>query len=137
MKDNKSKDCKKLTFDDRTNIQSGLVQKLSLSKIAQIIHKSKSTVSREIQRNSKTGIGYKPCHSSLVCNSCSKKAYCTKPKRYYDCAIAENKAHNSLVKSRRKSYISDEDKKNLILFLKMVSQIQKVCITHIWLILLN
>lgn len=123
MKDNKSKDCKKLTFDDRTNIQSGLVQKLSLSKIAQIIHKSKSTVSREIQRNSKTSINYKPCHSGLVCNSCSKKAYCTKPKRYYDCAIAENKAHNSLVKSRRKSYITDEDKEKLNSILKELADV--------------
>lgn len=108
----KKKTSTKLTLDDRINIQAYLHKDFSISDIAIRLNKSKSSISREIQRNSKVSKGYN-CSFKFVCNVCPKKTYCNKPKRYYDCIYANKLAAERLVKSRTKTML-DKDSISLI-----------------------
>ena len=103
----KRKSKKKLTLDDRINIQAYLHKGYSLSEIARRLGKSKSSISREIKRNSKTTVGH-TCTFKFVCNTCPKRAYCNEAKRYYDCSYANDLANKRLVKSRAKTMLDEE-----------------------------
>jgi len=65
-----------LTLDDRINIYIGLQQKYSLQKIANQLGKDKSTVSREIKRNSgRRGYRYKQAHRFAIMRKINAKKY--------------------------------------------------------------
>lgn len=104
----KAKNCNKLTLDDRINIQAYIAKGLSLSAIARKLGKSKSTISREISRNSKTDYNYTKCQHQLICNLCPRQGLCLKPKRYYDCNYANKQARDVLIISRTKSQLSND-----------------------------
>ena len=52
---------RELTSEDRATIQAGLVLKLTYAKIGELIGRDKSTVSREIRRNSSPDGQYRGC----------------------------------------------------------------------------
>ena len=87
------RDKKKLTIEDRMNIQACLHNRQSIKEIAGLLKVSKSTVARELKRNSteKFGDGFE-CEALsrlLVCNTCTKRAYCLSRKKFYDFSLAD------------------------------------------------
>ena len=118
----------RISLDDRINLQAAIQKAFSLEECANLLHKSRSTIYREIINNSY----YKPCrrtcfHCSLrcttrdsyvhgecqkfvayrchhwkefpyTCNKCPDAPACTHLKRYYDCIEA-----NELSKTNRKT----------------------------------
>lgn len=65
-----------LTLDDRINIYIGLQQNFTLQEIAEHLGKNKSTISREIKRNSgKRGYRYKQAHTISVLRKINSKKY--------------------------------------------------------------
>lgn len=65
-----------LTLDDRINIYLGLQQNFSLQKIAENLGKDKSTISREIKRNSgKKGYRYKQAHQFTLTRKMNTKKF--------------------------------------------------------------
>jgi transposase, IS30 family len=89
---------KKLDVEDRMVIQACLHDHHSISQIAKRLDVNKSSVSRELSRNSEIGDGnaYKcpVLKKIIVCNVCKKKAYCINTKRFYDFAKADGLAEN-------------------------------------------
>ena len=83
----KKRNYKKLTIDDRMIIQAGLANHESLTQIAKILHKNKSTISKEISRNGSGHPEYERCKTSFICNVCPKRGFCTRHKFY----LADNK----------------------------------------------
>jgi transposase, IS30 family len=80
---------KRMDEEDRMIIQACLHYRFSIQQIATRLAVNKSTISRELHRNSiiKVGQSNLPCptlQQLIVCNVCSKKGYCIKTKRYYD-----------------------------------------------------
>lgn len=57
---------KRITTTDRMEIQAGIIAITPISKICKVIKKSRSTVFREIKRNSKIN------RSRKSCSSCAK-----------------------------------------------------------------
>ena len=81
---------RRLTFDDRMNIQGMLELKRPLSAIALKVGCARSTIIREIKKNSTivpgdTAIVCRSLASLIVCNQCLKKAYCRLQKILYAC----------------------------------------------------
>lgn len=98
---------KKLDIYDRINIQAGLAKNESFSKIAKRIGCNVSTISREINKNSYYKDGYilgkcKKTTKNNLCNGCKYTGTCTRPKKYYDFNIAQNKA--SEIKHKKGSF---------------------------------
>lgn len=93
----------KLDYEDRMIIQACLINGNNLTKIARRLNVSKSTISRELQRNIRIVSGNGPCKSVNklpVCNTCSKKGYCSRMKRYYDYKFAQELSDKRKVDSR-------------------------------------
>jgi IS30 family transposase len=95
----------RLDIEDRMVIQACLHNHQTLEQIATRVDVSKSTISRELNRNStiESANSFKcPILETLiVCNTCKKKAYCNKQKRYYNFKRAYELAssRNHLAKS--------------------------------------
>lgn len=89
-----------LISDQRSNIALLLRDGVSISEIARKLHVNKSTISREVKRNSKikeSDLYDNKCKilkdNLLVCNNCSKRQYCTKTKIYYESYYADHQAY--------------------------------------------
>lgn len=94
----KHKSYERLSFDERMTILAYIYKGYSISKIASLLHRSKSTISRELSRNSitKKGSTIFKCENIktlIVCNKCSKKIYCKLEKKFYNCEEAETKSN--------------------------------------------
>ena len=93
----------RLDVEDRMVIQACLHDHMTLEQISHRLKVSKSTICRELHRNSLIEPGGKyPCPTLkrlIVCNICVKKNYCYKQKRYYNFKLAQKMAssrnHNS------------------------------------------
>ncbi len=101
-----------LSFDDRMTIQACLNKRMSLDQVAAIVHRCKSTVYREIIRNSiiKPGSVDMTCSyrsSCMVCNKCNKSGYCKFTKIYYNCEQAELHSNVRSSTNRSAPYITD------------------------------
>ena len=117
----------RLFIDNRINLQAAIDKNYTLEQCATLLHKSRSTIYREIVNNSY----YKPCrhtcyhcinhcptrpvfihgecpkfnayrcerwkHFPYTCNGCEDASICSHLKRYYDCIEAD-----SLSKKKRK-----------------------------------
>jgi IS30 family transposase len=83
-----SKIYRRLDIEDRMVIQACLHDHRTLEQIATRVNVSKSTISRELNRNVTlepgTSIRCITLKTLIVCNTCCKKAYCNKQKRYYN-----------------------------------------------------
>lgn len=93
----KNNSYKRLSFEERMIILASIYKGFSISKIASMMHRSKSTISRELSRNSITKKGSTSFKCSnidklIVCNKCPKKSYCSLQKKFYDCEKAETNA---------------------------------------------
>jgi len=85
---------KRLDVEDRMVIQACLHDQMTLEQIASRINVSKSTISRELNRNTlvepgETTFQCPTLKRLIVCNTCGKKGYCQLTKRYYNFKIAE------------------------------------------------
>lgn len=96
----KQKKKKRLSIDDRMLIQACLHDKMNITEIACRTGFHKSTISRELRKNSirKKGIPIS-CSSKRngLCNKCPKSAYCHKEKSYYDYQQAEKISYRNRV----------------------------------------
>lgn len=88
-----------LNSDQRSNIALLLRDGMSFSYIAEKLGVHKSTISREVKRNSKikeSDLYDKRCQfldsSFIVCNNCPKRINCQKTKKYYDSQYASTMA---------------------------------------------
>lgn len=106
MKSNRDK----LDIEDRMIIQACLHDKYSLIQIAERLNINKSTVSREISRNSiikkGTRLSCTALKKKIVCNLCDKKAYCTYTKHYYNFQNAQSMTDNRMRSTRCKPKIA-------------------------------
>ncbi len=105
MKNNEAK--KKLDIDDRMTIQGCLHKKYTVIKISEILKVHKTTIYRELARNSRfvesKVTKFDVCKTRnrlIVCNTCIKKAYCNKNKFYYDYKYAQELTDNRRKTSR-------------------------------------
>ncbi|MFA5236100.1 MAG: IS30 family transposase [Bacilli bacterium] len=102
----------RLDGEDRMVIQACLHDHRTLEQIAMRLKVSKSTVSRELNRNvikeKKSGYECADIHRLIVCNTCCKKYYCQADKRYYDYRQAQqmSRSRNSIARSATKLHPS-------------------------------
>lgn len=103
MKDIKAK---KLDIEDRMTLQGCLHAKYRVSQISKILKVNKTTVYRELKRNSRFVEGDDhECETRkklIVCNNCRKKAYCNIEKKYYDYKFAQTLTNNRRKETRNK-----------------------------------
>lgn len=106
---------KHLSFEDRCVIEEFLNLGFNFSKIANRIHKDRTTIAKEVKnhrflRNSNSSLicplTNKPPY---VCNSCSKFDHCKKQKFTYDHSIAFNDYKKNLINSRSHLKITKEE----------------------------
>lgn len=101
----------KLDDDDRINIQAGIYKGYTLAAIAQHLHVHRSTITRELQRNSKHELDTHPTCSKLVkcyiCNNCAMKFHCRYHHVYYDHVYANQRAQQQLRLSRSHAYFPE------------------------------
>jgi len=102
---------RRLTFDDRMNIQGMLELKRSLSEIASKIKCARSTVFREIRKNSTTvpgdtSIVCRFLAALTVCNQCQKKGYCRLQKTLYSCDQAQHSSMERMSITRQTPKLS-------------------------------
>ena len=129
----------RLLLDNRINLQAAISKNYSLEECAKILHKSRSTIYREIINN----CYYKKCRETCAhcskacrnkpafihgccpefkaykcprwkkfpytCNGCNESQFCSDLKRYYDCIEANEKSIRNRKESRTYSLISNED----------------------------
>jgi IS30 family transposase len=98
---------KRLTIDNRMDIQAAIHDGKTISEISHMLGVSKSTISRELNRKMIKGMFCSTIKSIAACNVCSKKYYCNyHPKLYYDYKVSEDKAQDLRMTPRRKSRLS-------------------------------
>lgn len=124
-----------LNFNERICIQASIEKGFGLNKTAQIVHKNKSTIYREITNNCYYKDGLKTCsHCSkncknfvtyfgqcndfeprscyrwkkfpYTCNKCGIKHYCKMRKRYYDCVEAQERSRKIFSINRKHNCIT-------------------------------
>lgn len=122
---------KKIGIDERMLIQGYLAQRFNITQIAKMIGVNKSTISREISKycfiqKSETKGKCSLINKSLVCNYCTKKAYCCFEKKFYNFEEADYKAKIVSRSSRKKTKISkyaiDEINQILLVQVKQLRQ---------------
>lgn len=106
-------DKKKLSAEDRLNLQVLLQYKTPINEIANKLGFHKSSIYREIEKYSiHKNVHSRNCNiKHIVCNGCHKKFNCTSFKTYYDWEIANKKSLEIRKTSREKVNINEEDLK--------------------------
>ncbi len=100
---------KRLTIDNRMDIQAAIHNGKTISEISRMLRVAKSTISRELNRKMTKGIFCSTIKTVATCNVCSKKYYCNFPtKLYYDYRVSDDKARNLRIIPRKKSHLSQE-----------------------------
>ena len=104
---------RRLTFDDRMNIQGMLELKRPLSEIASKVGCARSTVFREIRKNSTTvpgdtAIACRALAALIVCNQCQKKGYCRLQKAIYSCDQAQHSSMERMSITRQTPKLDSE-----------------------------
>lgn len=107
---------KHLSFENRCTIQEFLNYGYNFSQIANIIHKDRTTISKEVFKNRFKRTSYSSkditCPHTLkppyVCNACPNITSCKKVKFSYDASIAHNNYKYGLKNSRSSLHISNE-----------------------------
>lgn len=107
---------KHLSFENRCTIQEFLNYGYNFSQIANIIHKDRTTISKEVFKNRFKRTSYSSkditCPHTLkppyVCNACPNITSCKKVKFSYDASIARNNYKYGLKNSRSSLHISNE-----------------------------
>ena len=102
---------KKIGINERMVIQGGFAQRLNITQIAKLIAVNKSTISREVTNYASIQKGEAKGKCSLVnkylvCNYCTKKAYCSFEKKFYNFEEADYRAKLVSKSSRKKTKIS-------------------------------
>jgi IS30 family transposase len=97
---------RRLTFDDRMTVQGMLELGKSLSEIAERIGCSRSTVLREVGKNSfhQTGREEWRCPrllKSKVCNACRKRHLCGANQTLYECQYAQHASEERMSVARQ------------------------------------
>lgn len=94
-------------------IQAMITSKNTLGEIAERHGVSKSTISRELKKNTVVKPGSKfPCqHKSPLdlCNGCPFRGMCTREKRYYNFQLAQETSDETKVSSRNKSRLTPRE----------------------------
>lgn len=109
------KDYKHLSIDDRLTIQAMLHNTKNITEIALRIGVAKSTISRELKRNSYVKLGNKSyfvCRDEKkypVCNICPKRGLCSLSKHYYNFNDAERMSEERNKNSRMNSTLNKEE----------------------------
>lgn len=96
---------KQLDLQDRMIINACLNSKMNFTDIGKRLDVDKSTISREVRRNSYTKNGEdRECGKKIngLCNKCKTACVCRAKKRYYDCFIADKKSKERASNSRNK-----------------------------------
>ena len=111
-----TRNTKRLTVDDRLKIQVMVAdESFTIAKIAKTLKVNKSTISRELKRNSEIKPGYEiKCYKlpkSGVCNSCNRKNNCHKMRRLYFYRSAQEKSEKRASLSRSFSNLDHDDLK--------------------------
>lgn len=100
---------KRLTMDNRMDIQAAIHDGKTISDISRMLGVSKSTISRELNRKLTKGMLCSTIKTIPTCNVCSKKYYCSfHPKLYYDYKVSEDKAKALRMTPRKKTHLSQE-----------------------------
>jgi len=113
------KDYKHLSIDDRLTIQAMLHNYKSITEIALKMGVSKSTISRELKRNSYVKLGNKSyfvCRDEKkypVCNICPRRGLCSLSKHYYNFKDAERMSEERNKNSRMNSTLNKEEIKKI------------------------
>lgn len=130
---------RRLDHEDRIIIQACLYKNFSLSEIAKRLDVHKSTVSRELKRNTFLEKGENPylCPTQeklIVCNTCNKKKICTSTKRYYNFQYAINLSEERKVNSRSRTKLSEKEIQQIDEFVKegvsLGQSLHHIYITH-------
>ena len=100
---------KRLTIENRMDIQAAIHDGKTISKISRMLGVAKSTISRELNRKMTKGMFCSTIKTIATCNVCSKKYYCNyHAKLYYDYKVSENKARDLRIMPRKKSHLDQE-----------------------------
>ena len=67
---------KRLTIENRMDIQAAIHDGKTISEISHMLGVSKSTISRELNRKMIKGMFCSTINSIAACNICSKKKFC-------------------------------------------------------------
>ena len=103
-----AKSYKRLTIYDRMDIQAAIHDHKTISEIAEMLKVSKSTISRELHRETLNDLNCPILKRIATCNVCTKKSYCTFQKLYYDFSVSQTMSDENKVLSRAKSRLSKE-----------------------------
>lgn len=76
--------------------RNSIKREKSISEIARLLKRNKSTISREIKRNKIIKNGRKDficLNKKIVCNKCEKCGFCNLFKKYYKNDVADKSAY--------------------------------------------
>lgn len=115
------KDWKHISLDQRKVISSGISHNYKLKEIGESLGLDPTSISKEVKRNRDSitvGLNSNNCKRTkrwpYVCTGCNKRySNCPFTKYKYDANLAQKKANNNLVLSRRGIDIDSEDFKKL------------------------
>lgn len=108
-----AKGYKRLTIYDRMDIQAAIHDHKTITEIAKMLKVSKSTISRELNREIAQSSKCPILKRIATCNICCKKIYCKFPKLYYDFSVSQTLSDENKVLSRKKSQLSKEQIKTI------------------------